>query len=245
MRTFSLLVALLVVACVSAMVMSRSRTQRLQTPQCVPPARWVKVNGKWVEKATPKAEIEVKAPADPEQPVVPEPAVPAKKLPPGGVVDQKDGDAIVWQVKGSYQTTPEEARHSANALAQAEVISHFRSQGMELEWLPPASYVSARLVQNSRLEDSDFGEGVGKMYQSVLEVRLTPELRNEIGRYDREYRAQSRMAGMARIVAALVALLAAVAGYFRLDEMTKGYYTGWLRVAAGFLGATAVIALLS
>src|SRR5437870_963664 len=131
MRTCSLLIALATVACVSAAVMSRSHSQRLQSTQSAPPARWVKVNGKWVEKPpmqTVKPEMHVEKA---------EPVVDGQKLPPGGVVDQKDGDALVWQVTGSYHTTPEEARHSANALAQAEVISHFRGQGMELEWLPP------------------------------------------------------------------------------------------------------------
>lgn len=237
MRTFSLLVGLAVVAGVSGIVMSRAHSQRVQSAPAAPPARWVKVNGQWVEKAEVTAVT-----AEPQKPA---PPAGGKKLPPGGVVDQKDGDAVVWQVTGSYQTTPEEARHSANALAQAEVVSHFRAQGMELRWVPPVPYVSQRLVQNTRLEDNDFQGSVGKMYRTVLEVRLTPELRNEIALYDREYRAQGRMAGTARLVAGLVALLAALAGYLRLEDMTKGYYTNWLRVAAGFLGAAAVILMLS
>ena len=41
---------------------------------------------------------------------------------------------------------------------------------------------------------------------------------------------------MVRVLAALVALLAAVACYLRLEDATKGYYTTLLRLAAvGFV----------
>jgi hypothetical protein len=41
------------------------------------------------------------------------------------------------------------------------------------------------------------------------------------------------------VLLVLVALFGAAAAYFRLDEATKGYYTGWLRVGA--LGLVALI----
>jgi hypothetical protein len=37
---------------------------------------------------------------------------------------------------------------------------------------------------------------------------------------------------LGKILVGLVALLAVVTGYIRLDDWTKGYYTGWLRLAA-------------
>jgi hypothetical protein len=43
-------------------------------------------------------------------------------------------------------------------------------------------------------------------------------------------------------LAAILTGLAAVAGYIRADEATKGYYTNWLRVAAAAgVGASGVL----
>ena len=36
----------------------------------------------------------------------------------------------------------------------------------------------------------------------------------------------------------------AVAGFLRLDELTQGYYTGWLRLAAAGLAGAVVVGLL-
>jgi hypothetical protein len=55
----------------------------------------------------------------------------------------------------------------------------------------------------------------------------------------RIYNAEERMELAARILGCLVALLAVVAGYIRLDEITKGFYSGWLRLAAA--GVLAVV----
>jgi hypothetical protein len=67
------------------------------------------------------------------------------------------------------------------------------------------------------------------------------EDRNEFLRKDRDHRVVQRQIYLGKILAGLVVFLTAVAGYFRLDEATKGYYSGWLRLAAlglvGIVGA--------
>ena len=40
-----------------------------------------------------------------------------------------------------------------------------------------------------------------------------------------------RMTLLAKVLAGILALLVTVAGYIRLEELTKGYYTRWLRLA--------------
>jgi hypothetical protein len=57
--------------------------------------------------------------------------------------------------------------------------------------------------------------------------------------HDRQVRSKERMSLLVRVLIGLVAALAALAGYMRLDEATKGYYTRWLRLAA--LGFVAVV----
>jgi hypothetical protein len=62
---------------------------------------------------------------------------------------------------------------------------------------------------------------------------------------DRQFRimerkevSKERQTLLAKLLAGLLAGLVAVAGYLRLDEATKGYYTTWLRVASVALVAT-------
>jgi hypothetical protein len=53
---------------------------------------------------------------------------------------------------------------------------------------------------------------------------------------------RSRMVFLVKFLAGIVALLATVCGYLRLDEWSKGYYTKWLRLAAvGCVGAVTVL----
>ena len=125
------------------------------------------------------------------------------------------------------------------------MLAYFRAHNTPLEWVPTTSYLCWRRREELATEENDFGDSIGKMHRTILEVRLTPETQAEVYRSDREYRAQGRMAWLARMAAALVAMLAAVAGYFRIDEATKGYYTTWLRVGAGFIGTTALIVMLA
>ena len=53
---------------------------------------------------------------------------------------------------------------------------------------------------------------------------------------------RARMEFLVKLLACVVALLATVCGYIRLDEWSKGYYTKWLRLAAlGCIGAVAAV----
>jgi hypothetical protein len=86
-------------------------------------------------------------------------------------------------------------------------------------------------------------DGLGEMRRAAVRVTVNAFARNEFDTQDQLYRVkqrQDRAAGrqglLARVLAGLVALLAAVACYLRLEDATKGYYTTLLRVAAvGFV----------
>jgi hypothetical protein len=71
----------------------------------------------------------------------------------------------------------------------------------------------------------------------VYAVEVTPQGWEELAREQRADRAGSRMEFAARGLGLLTVLLGAVAGYVRVDEWTKGYYSGRL-----FLAATALVA---
>jgi hypothetical protein len=181
----------------------------------------------------------------------PEKEVPPNALPPEAksepttkLTNAGDGKLPTWLVVSKWETTKADAEQSALSAAQIEVIDYVRSQEPPLEWTPSLDFVRT-LRKVTKEEKKDFGSGVGHMYRVTLEVKVTPQSRKEMWQHDRNLRAQQRMLWLARLLAGMVALLAAVAGYFRMEEMTKGYYTGWLRLAAaGFVGAAAVMLFL-
>ena len=147
-------------------------------------------------------------------------------------------------VTGTFQGSYDEAYRSALEAAPDELVAYLRQQGISLELRPSLQDVK-KLVERS---DEITGPDVGGMTRKVaLHLRVAPERVAEMVRLDRVYRTQLRMIQLAKVLAALVAVLAAVAGYCRLDELTKGYYTGWLRLAALGLagGAVAVLVLIA
>ena len=61
---------------------------------------------------------------------------------------------------------------------------------------------------------------------------MTPHGWQELSRLERADRSGERMEEAARGLGLLTVLLGAVAAYVRLDEWTKGYYSGRLFLAA-------------
>ena len=73
--------------------------------------------------------------------------------------------------------------------------------------------------------------------------RLQPEVDRKL----REARDQvqfQRNAVAARVLAGLVALCLVVAGYLRLEDLTRGYYTALLRLCAGAVVLLTVAGLI-
>jgi len=270
MRTFSLLMALAALACVIALLSPRSfppppnqakwdKNVTVTGSRSTEPGRpgWkvsvavkgtAKDNAPDTKPAEPLPQQEV-AQAEPEvapKVVLPPPEVPigGKGVPGARVLDISDLKGAAWRVTGDYQTSLEDARHMAFTLAQTTIYHHLRTQEPPVQWVPPLSYVYKWLVKLPRTETTDFGGSVGVMYRVTLEVQLTPEAWKEIAQREREARAEGRMLWLAKLLAAVVVLLAAVTGYLRLDDLTKGYLTHWLRAAAVFVGVVALFCLM-
>jgi hypothetical protein len=121
-----------------------------------------------------------------------------------------------------------EARGRLNAI--------LRSQEPPIEWTPRESDVRKLLKGDAEVVKT-FPKKVSGYRVTVWRwtFDITDQEWQEILRHDREGRALERMALMGKVLAGLVALLALVACYIRLDEWTRGYYTGRLRLVAGGL----------
>lgn len=150
-----------------------------------------------------------------------------------------------WSVVG-HGFTDEDARKDALEEARKVVVAYLEKQRLPVEWQPTLEFIAERLVQGSpKYEPSkDPWRNAGMEHQATLTVTVTHRDVQEIVKEDRKFKEQQREARVeqrnlevGKALAVLVAVLAAVAGYFRLDEATKGYYTAWLRLAAvGLVG---------
>jgi hypothetical protein len=106
---------------------------------------------------------------------------------------------------------------------------------LRLRAVPPASFVTAtsyvRISETGRdaiQHDADIGDYVPVRYH----VELTNDGWQKLSQLERAGRADERFGLAARGLGLLTVLLGAVAGLVRMDELTKGYYTGRLFVVA-------------
>jgi hypothetical protein len=129
--------------------------------------------------------------------------------------------------------------------AQKAVLSYFAEQGVPLDWKPPEKYIQEHLIKDRFVESQQHEEPVGKGEEVRLQIEINSKSYHDILKKDREFRTRGRLFSLAKGLAVLVALLGVVAGYFRLEDLTKGYLTSVLRVAAiGFVSAIVVLLLL-
>lgn len=106
-------------------------------------------------------------------------------------------------------------------------------------WEPPAPLLESMIVA-TRIEP--FVRDYGRLYTATFTVDFTPNHRRElIAAHERE-RVHDRLNILAGILAFILLGLAAISGYIRADEATKGYYTNHLRMlAAASVGAAGVV----
>jgi hypothetical protein len=148
-------------------------------------------------------------------------------------VQTNEEKSVHWTVEGTWEKNKTDAIEEALVKAQEKVTAYLRGQNPPVEWTPSLPYIQTHLVKTQpwKEETKDFDQ-IGRMYRVQLEVEVTPSDLTKMVHWGREFRVHQRMFILAKVLAGLVVLLAAVSGYLRLDEYTKGYYTGWLRLAA-------------
>jgi hypothetical protein len=134
-----------------------------------------------------------------------------------------------------------------------ETIAQRLESDLHLPGPPPREFVAnqqwVRVAKTERktLEEKD--PKYGDVLVITSDVELTPDGWRELGRLERADRSQSRMELAAGGLGLLTILLGAIAAYIRLDDWTKGYYSGRLFLLAtlvvGGFGAVAVYLLKS
>lgn len=106
-----------------------------------------------------------------------------------------------------------------------------------------AGTIKRRFVKHENLFTDKMkyaASGGDYMYESFALLEFDKSFRDELGSRWDGVRGQSRVAQVGLFAAAGLLLLASVFGYFRLDNATRGYYTGRLQ----FLTAAAILAVI-
>jgi hypothetical protein len=135
--------------------------------------------------------------------------------------------------------------------SRKEIVDAIRDglhRELRLSQAPSPQFVAnpamVRITELSRetLKNSD--SDIGEVAQIRYEVELTTAGWQELGHDQRAERSEERMEIAARGLGLLTVLLGLVAGFIRLDEWTKGYYSGRLFLAATAIGAVAGVLIL-
>jgi hypothetical protein len=145
--------------------------------------------------------------------------------------------------------TQAEARRAVRDKAQQRVASYLFQREPGLRWVPSAEeldrWITVEEPSAPKLDNTEWG---GALFKAQLRVEVSDKDVEEILAVDQRERVREgqqlvreRQILSLKVLAGLVALLAAVAGYFRLEELTRGYYTGVLRglllLCLGVVGA--------
>jgi hypothetical protein len=109
-----------------------------------------------------------------------------------------------------------------------------------VQWTPSREYVTKFLLtpDPQPLPQREF-ENYGTFHQARVRLEVKPAQVQDILRMDRQDRVEQRMTLLAKVLGAVVLFFAAVFSYIRIDEYSKGYLTGWLRVAGIVTAAAA------
>jgi hypothetical protein len=85
-----------------------------------------------------------------------------------------------------------------------------------------------------------YTEPVGDMHEHFVLLEFSPKFRQELDGRWAQVKATSRVLQTGLVSVSVLMLLGSVFGYFRLDNATRGYYTGRLQ----FMTAAAVLAVV-
>jgi len=146
------------------------------------------------------------------------PTSPAKRGPLDGLVT----------IKGRQSSTKERAEEDARLQLDQSVADWLRPE-VPRSWAVPRSLVDA-MVRDRHVQSIE--HEYGTTYKTGFQVDFSPEQREAIEAVYLKELGMHRLVMLGGGLGFVLACLAAVSGYIRADEATKGYYTNRLRLAA-------------
>ena len=154
------------------------------------------------------------------------------RFPPFGRPGVAPPRPIIVKEFDGYHDTDEGAEKAA-----LQAVQEWVTKDLRIGWTPPVEYLRAKGMV--RVGEPTTAENLKDLSRTVKRVHVTllitrPQLEEMQDRARQEVR-QHRQAVSFRVLAGLVVLLLVLGGYLRLEEATRGYYTGLLRITAASL----------
>jgi uncharacterized membrane protein len=144
-----------------------------------------------------------------------------------------------WTLSGRLSATKERAVADARRLLRQEVASWLDPE-VPRSWNPPVRMLDAMILDEPQLKPVQ--KPYGELFEATLMVDASSERRTALVEVYSRQLVKRRLATLGATLAFILICLAAVSGYIRADEATKGYYTNRLRMlAAAGVGASGVI----
>jgi hypothetical protein len=148
-------------------------------------------------------------------------------------------DGVLVALSSQRFATIGEAEEQVTAQAVECVKKFYRDEyPLPGQWTVPVSVIdqTALSAMVGEMYDQDFGNGVtGKMYRAHLRLNLSPTLQDALHASWHDQVVAHRLKELGGILGLATLALATCAGYFRLDDLTRGQYRRRLKVAAASL----------
>jgi hypothetical protein len=144
----------------------------------------------------------------------------------------------VRSVSGRLSATVERARDDARLQLEHEVTEWLTPE-VPTQWKPPG-YLISRMIHKTDVHP--IVRDYGTVYEATLQTDFSSNARGAIVAAHQREVVGRRLVTLGGSLGFVLVCLAALAGYIRADEATKGYYTHWLRaIAAAGVGASGVV----
>ena len=142
-------------------------------------------------------------------------------------------------IKGLISATEDRAREEARKELDRNVTEWLEASSVPRSWKPPARQIDGMILET---KVKPIVKDYGTLYEAELRVDVSPERRASlVAAYHRQL-VHGRLVLLGGTLAFFLTCLAAISGYIRADEATKGYYTNRLRLlAAAGVGAAGVL----
>ena len=160
------------------------------------------------------------------------------KLPATTVASPPLASAARSTVTGLISATEERAKADARCKLKDTVVD-WLDPDVPTSWTPPSKLLDT-MVLETRVKPVVKDYGI--LYEAKFTIDTSPRRRAQLVEvYNREL-VERRLFSLGGALAFVLICLAAVSGYIRADEATKGYYTNRLRIlAAAGVGAAGVL----
>src|SRR5262245_10949767 len=151
----------------------------------------------------------------------------------------RGNEGVLVALSSQRFATIGEAEEQVTAQAVECIKTFYRDEyPLPGQWTVPVTVIDQTALNTmvGEMYDQDFGNGVsGKMYRAHLRLTLSPGLRDALHASWHDQVVAHRLKELGGILGLATLALATFAGYFRLDDLTRGQYRRRLKLAAASL----------